>query len=216
VSIKAGQQAADVEFFDSETDDLFINAAFTWPAIFNADLPAGGPSPPIAVPGVRVKAQLSDKVTLFGAVFNGNPAKPSCNVPPQLCDNHGLAFRVNDNPWLIGQSRFDYALIVGGMNLPGNITPGAWFHSGQFGAMRLAAVEHLTGDPLASSIPHNLRGNYGVFATLEQAIYRPEGDDGKDVPGNAKGITAFARAAFTPPDRNLIDFMQTPELRLAV
>jgi porin len=153
-----------------------------------------------------VKAQVSDQITLFGAVFNGNPAKPSCNVPPQLCDNHGLAFRVNDDPWLIGQSRFDYNLSFGGMNLPGNLTPGAWFHTGEFGDMRSSAMEHSIDGPLPSSLPNKLRGNYGVFATLEQAIYRPGGDDGKSVPGSAKGIMAFARAAFTPPDRNLIDF----------
>src|SRR5262249_11637063 len=50
LTIKAGQQAADVEFFDSQTDDLFINGTFGWPAIKASNLPAGGPAPPIAVP----------------------------------------------------------------------------------------------------------------------------------------------------------------------
>jgi hypothetical protein len=63
LAIKVGQQAADVEFFDSKTDDLLINGTFGWPAIFGTNLPAGGPAPPIAVPGGRVKAQLSDQVT---------------------------------------------------------------------------------------------------------------------------------------------------------
>ena len=52
VSIKVGQQAADVEFFDSETDDLFINNTFGWPAIMASNLPAGGSSPPLAALGV--------------------------------------------------------------------------------------------------------------------------------------------------------------------
>ena len=81
LSIKVGQQAADVEFFDSQTDDLFINGTFGWPAIKASNLPAGGPAPPIAVPGIRVKAELSDKVTAFGAVFNGNPARPGRRRP---------------------------------------------------------------------------------------------------------------------------------------
>ena len=97
LSIKVGQQPADVEFFDSQTDDLFINGTFGWPAIKASNLPAGGPAPPIAVPGIRVKAQVADKVTVFGAVFNGNPAAPG-EGDPQLRDNHGLAFRVNDPP----------------------------------------------------------------------------------------------------------------------
>jgi len=106
LNIRAGQQAADVEFFDSETDDLFINGTFGWPAIKATNLPAGGPAPPIAVPGIRVKAALSDKITAFGAVFNGNAAAPG-DGDPQTRDNHGLAFRVNDPPWIIGQVRFD-------------------------------------------------------------------------------------------------------------
>ena len=107
LNIRVGQQAADVEFFDSQTDDLFINGTFGWPAIKATNLPAGGPAPPIAVPGIRVKAALSDNITVFGAVFNGNAARPG-DGDPQLRDNHGLAFRVNDPPWIIGQVRWDY------------------------------------------------------------------------------------------------------------
>ena len=76
LNIRAGQQAADVEFFDSQTDDLFINGTFGWPAIKASNLPAGGPAPPIAVPGIRIKAALTDNITAFGAVFNGDPSGP--------------------------------------------------------------------------------------------------------------------------------------------
>ena len=123
LSIRIGQQAADVEFFDSQTDDLFINGTFGWPANKANNLPSGGPAPPIAVPGIRVKATLSDQVTVFGAVFNGNAARPG-DGDPQLRDNHGLAFRVNDPPWLIGQVRWSYDLDFGTGPLPGNFTPG--------------------------------------------------------------------------------------------
>jgi porin len=206
VAIKVGQQAADVEFFDSETDDLFINATFGWPAIFSQNLPAGGPSPPIAVPGARVKAQLSDQITAYGAIFNGNPAGPSCPNPPQLCDNHGLAFRLNDDPWLIGQARFDFNLHLGNSTLPGNVTPGAWYHSGAFDDKHVTTIGRSLADPAGSGVPNKLRGNYGVFAALEQTLYRAPGDNEKGVSATAKGITTFARVAFSPPDRNLIDF----------
>src|SRR6202163_4982669 len=92
LNIRIGQQAADVEFFDSETDDLFINGTFGWPAIKATNLPAGGPAPPIAALGIRVKAMLSDRITFFGGVFNGSAARPG-EGDPQLRDNHGLAFR---------------------------------------------------------------------------------------------------------------------------
>ena len=65
IAIRVGQQAADVEFFDSIYDDIFINSSVGWPAILGINLPSGGPSPPLAVPGIRIKAQLSDPITAF-------------------------------------------------------------------------------------------------------------------------------------------------------
>ena len=202
LAIKVGQQVADIEFFDSQTDDLFVNGTFGWPTIFAVNLPDGGPSPPIAVPGVRVKAQPTDWVTVFAAIFNGNAAGPSCQGEPQRCDHHGLAMRVNDDPLLIGQVRFDYNLGL----LPGNFTPGAWYHTGQFADQRFTAGGFLIADPSGPGVPNQLRGNNGLFAVLEQTLYRAPGDDTKGVSASAKGITAFARVAHSPPDRNLIDF----------
>jgi carbohydrate-selective porin OprB len=43
VSIRAGQIAADDEFYVSQYATLFINSTFGWPAILGADLPSGGP-----------------------------------------------------------------------------------------------------------------------------------------------------------------------------
>jgi porin len=203
--IKAGQQAADVEFFDSQTDDLFINGTFGWPAIKATNLPAGGPSPPIAVPGVRVKAAPTDEVTLFAAIFNGNPAAPGPG-DPQLRDKHGLAFRVNDAPWLIGQARYDYALAASGRALPGNLTPGAWYHTGDFDDQRFTAAGLSLADPAGTGIARKLRGNFGLFGVIEQTLYRPASVTEKGVSASVPGITAFARAAYSPPDRNLIDF----------
>ena len=137
LSLKVGQQAADVEFFDSETDDLFVNGTFEWPAIKASNLPAGRPAPPIAVPGIRVKAKLTEQVTAFAAIFNGTSAPPGVDGDAQRLDNHGLAFRIGDPPWIIGQVRYDLPAGLGG--LPGNITPGGWYHLGNFDDQRLTA-----------------------------------------------------------------------------
>ena len=204
LSFRIGQQAADVEFFDSQTDDLFVNGTFGWPANKANNLPSGGPAPPIAVPGIRAKATLSDQITLFGAVFNGNSARPGPG-DPQLRDNHGLAFRVNDPPWLIGQVRFSYDLDFGTGALPGNITPGAWRHTGKFDDQRFTAQGQSIADPDGSGIAARLRGNSGIFAVIEQTLYRPAGVTEKFANASAPGITAFARVAYSPPDRNLID-----------
>ena len=203
--IKVGQQAADVEFFDSQTDDLFVNGTFGWPAIKATNLPAGGPAPPIAVPGVRVKAKPTEEITVFAAIFNGNPAAPG-EGDPQLRDKHGLAFRVNDAPWLIGQVRYDYVLNAGGQNLPGNITPGAWYHTGEFDDQRFTASGLSIADPAGDGIARKLRGNYGLFGVIEQTLYRPASVTETGVSASVPGITLFARAAYSPPDRNQIDF----------
>jgi len=204
LNVRVGQQAADVEFFDSETDDLFINGTFGWPAIKASNLPAGGPAPPIAVPGIRVKAALSDKITVFGAVFNGSAARPG-DGDPQTRDNHGLAFRVNDPPWIIGQVRFDYDVDIGGRPLAGNFTPGGWRHYGPFNDQRLTAQGLSIADPSSTGIPAKLRGNFGIFAVVEQVLYRPPSVIEKGISASLPGVTAFGRIAYSPPDRNLID-----------
>lgn len=204
LNIRAGQQAADVEFFDSQTDDLFINGTFGWPAIKASNLPAGGPAPPIAVPGIRIKAALTDRITAFGAVFNGDPSGPG-DQDPQLRDHHGLAFRVNDPPWLIGQVRFNYDIDFGGRPLAGNFTPGAWKHYGSFDSQRFTAQGQSIADPDGSDIPARLKGNYGIFAVIEQVLYRPPGVKENSTSASLPGVTAFGRIAYSPPDRNLID-----------
>ncbi|SFH92939.1 carbohydrate porin [Bradyrhizobium sp. cf659] len=204
LNIRAGQQAADVEFFDSQTDDLFINGTFGWPAIKASNLPAGGPAPPIAVPGIRVKAALSDQITAYGAVFNGDPSGPG-DADPQLRDHHGLAFRVNDPPWVIGQVRFNYDIDIGGRPLAGNFTPGAWKHYGSFDSQRFTAEGLSIADPSGSGVPAKLRGNYGIFAVIEQVLYRPPEVKDNSTSASIPGITAFGRIAYGPPDRNLID-----------
>ena len=204
LNIRIGQQAADVEFFDSQTDDLFINGTFGWPAIKASNLPAGGPAPPIAVPGIRVKAVLSDRITVFGAVFNGNPARPG-DGDPQLRDDHGLAFRINDPPWVIGQVRWDYDVELAGRPLAGNFTPGGWYHTGEFDDQRVTAQGLSIADPSGTGIAAKLRGNFGIFAVLEQTLYRPASVTGKGVSNSLPGVTVFGRIAYSPPDRNLID-----------
>ncbi len=204
LNIRVGQQAADVEFFDSETDDLFINGTFGWPAIKATNLPAGGPAPPIAALGIRVKATLSEQITAYGGVFNGSASTPG-EGDPQLRDNHGLAFRVNDAPWVIGQVRWDYNIDIAGRPLAGNFTPGGWYHSGQFDDQRFTAQGLSIADPNGTGIAAKLRGNFGIFAVVEQTLYRPASVTEKGVSNSLPGVTVFGRIAYSPPDRNLID-----------
>jgi porin len=190
--------------FDSQTDDLFVNGTFGWPAIKASNLPAGGPAPPIAAPGIRLKAQLSDEITVFGAVFNGSAAAPG-DGDPQLRDNHGLAFRINDPRWVIGQVRWNYKIDIGGRALPGSFTPGGWRHYGQFDDQRFTTAGLSIADPNGSGLPAKLRGNWGIFAVIEQKLYRPPSVTEEGISASLPGVSAFMRIAYSPPDRNLID-----------
>ena len=159
-----------MEFFDSETDDLFVNGTFGWPAIKATNLPAGG-RPADRRPGVRVKAKLGEQVTAFAAIFNGTSAPPDVDGDPQRLDNHGLAWRVGDPPWLIGQVRYEYRE-PGAAASPATLrrADGITSESSTISADRRRAV---IADPTGSGIARKLRRNFGVFAVIEQAFYRP-------------------------------------------
>jgi porin len=194
--VKVGQQASDVEFIDSKYDDIFTNSALGWPGITGINLLSGGPSPPLAVPGVRVKAQLSDSITAYAAVFDGDAAPPGPD-DPQIKNRNGLLFRVNDPPWIIGQLKYGFQL--GESKLPGTITGGAWRHLGDFNDQRYAIGGLALADPAGSGEPRKLRGNQGIFGVYEQMLARASS-------GSDKGIGFFVRTSISPSDRNLISF----------
>lgn len=63
----AGQLAADTEFKTAKYTDVFTNASLGWPAGLSLNLPSGGPSPPLATMGARLRADVSDNLSLVGA-----------------------------------------------------------------------------------------------------------------------------------------------------
>jgi porin len=194
VAVRVGQQASDVEFFDSSYDDMFVNSALGWPGITGINLPGGGPSPPLAVPGIRVKAELSDRITAYLALFDGDAGPPG-PIDPQISNPNGVLFRVNDPLWWIGQLKYSFE--VGGDNLPATVTGGAWYHMMSFPDQRFSADGLSLADPNSSGEPLWLRQNNGLFMVYEQLLARA-------APGSDKGIAFFIRASVSPSDRNLI------------
>ena len=194
VTVRVGQQASDIEFIDSPYDDIFVNSALGWPGITGINLPSGGPSPPLAAAGIRVKAKLSDKITAYLALFNGDAAGPGPE-DPQIRNPHGLLFRVNDPPWWIGQLKYKFE--VGDSRLPTTVSAGGWYHMGSFGDQRLSIEGLSLADPSGSGIPATRRRNHGLFMVYEQLLSRA-------APGSEKGIAFFMRGSVSPSDRNLI------------
>jgi porin len=196
LALRAGQLAADTEFMTAKYADVFTNASFGWPAGLSLNIPSGGPSPPLATMGARLRADLSDYFTLIGAIFDGNAAGPGID-DPQLRDRYGLNFRVNDPPLVLGEMQFQWNSKKGDPGLDGKFKLGGWRHFGNFSDERFDG----SGVSLAiasGAAPASLAGDFGLYAVLEQKLYRVGND-------NDRGIGVFGRVSYSPPDRNVID-----------
>lgn len=206
IALRAGQLAADSEFATSKYTDVFTNASLGWPGIFAINMPSGGPSPPIAAMGARFRADVTDNLTLVGAVFDGNAAGPGLD-DPQLRDRYGLNFRVNDPPLFLSEAQFQWNSKKGDPGLDGKLKLGGWRHFGAFDDQRVDRDGVSLASPRSSGIPASFAGDYGVYAVFEQKLFRVKGDDDR-------GIGVFARASYSPPNRNLIDYYADGGLEL--
>jgi porin len=176
--------------------DVFTNASLGWPAGLSLNMPSGGPSPPLAALGTRLRADVSDNLSLLGAVFDGNAAGPGTN-DPQLRDRYGLNFRINDPPLVLGEAQFLWNAKKGDPGLDGKFKIGGWRHFGTFTDERFDIHGLSLADPGAAEAAQ-LQGDFGLYAVFEQKLYRVGKDDDR-------GIGIFARASYSPPDRNMID-----------
>jgi porin len=199
LSLRAGQLAADTEFITSKYTDIFIAATFGWPTITAINLPSGGPSPPLAAVGARLKAELTEEVTFLSAIFNGDPAG-SGPGDPQERNRYGLNFRVNDPPLFIDEVQYAYNHSKNAKGLPGTIKVGGWYHAGRFNDQRVAANGLSQADPNASTMPAQLRSDFGLYAIFEQQLLSFPGGDG------TRGLGVFTRLSGSPSDRNLINY----------
>jgi porin len=197
-SIRAGQLAADSEFIASKYTDVFTNASLGWPAITTVNLPAGGPSPPLAAVGARLNAKLSDNVTVLAAIFDGDSAGPGVGDPQQR-NRYGLNFRVSDPPLVLGELQFGWQNIVADDGRAGALKIGGWHHFGQFSDQRFTSDGRSIADPAGSGLGRMLRADDGIYSVIEQKLYSvPKSRD--------RGVGVFMRTSASPSDRNLIDF----------
>jgi porin len=192
VAIRFGQLAVDGEFFIADGGGNFIGSTFGWTTISSDNIPVGGPIYPIATPGVRVSFDPNDNLKIMAGLWNGDPVGPCPDdLDPGQCNEHGLDFRLEDPPLLVIEGAYSYNRE--GSGLPGTVKIGGWRHFGDFDDLRRNDSGGLLasgGDPLQHD------GNYGLYAVIDQMIYRGPGGE---------GVSIFGRVAGSPSDRNQID-----------
>jgi porin len=196
-SLRAGQLVVDTEFLYSQYFSFFMSS--DWPTNPAVNIPSGGAAYPLSTPGVRLKIDPTPQTTALLAVYNGDPAG-QCGQDPEICNRHGLNFRVNDPPYLLGEVQYRYNQEPNSTGLAGGIRIGGWHHFGRFDDLRFDINGFSLADPISNGIVRRLRGNDGIYAVIDQQIYRPPGGDANS------GILLFGRVAYSTPDRSLNDF----------
>jgi porin len=194
LAVKVGQLAADTEFVLSEGGGFFLNGTWGWPSITAADLPSGGPAYPLATPGVRVAVTPNDATQLLIGVYNGDPAPPCASDDPQVCNNDGLDFELDDPALLMVEGAYKYNQ----ERLAGTIKVGGWNHFGTFEDQRFSAGGNLiavTGQP-----GRPIDDDWGLYIIVDQLLWRVPGSE------DPKGVGVFARFIGAPEDQNLVDF----------
>jgi len=177
ISLRFGQLAADSEFLVSDYAGLFVNSTFGWPLITSANLPNGGPASPMGTPGVRLALQPAEWLTFRTAALQGN-------VFPQEVNLHGFDYSLNAQTGFtfLAEAEASWGGAGKSAALPGRFKPGAWFQTGE------------SADPLSAQTS---AGNFGIYAVLDQMLFREKGDE---------GLGFFGRVSFAPPDRNVYSF----------
>jgi porin len=133
-------------------------------------------SDPVAYWGFRAIAKPTDEVQLAAGIYNADPKVGDD-------DQNGVDFVLNpqDGVLAIAEAGYHYNQQKGNTGLPGNIKIGGYYDSSKFEAVSAAGGERT--------------GNYGLYALLDQMVYREGGA------GSEEGLTPWVTLTFAPIER---------------
>jgi porin len=204
--VKVGQQSIDQEFIVSQYAGLFVNTMMGWPMVPSADLYAGGPAYPLSSPGIRLRGQPSDTVTLLAGVFDDNPPGGPFANDSQLrgAEASGTRFNLNTGALWIGELQYAAnqspakSCVIAICGLPGMYKLGGWYDTAGFPDQHFDNTGLSLASPASSGVARTDRGNFSLYGVVDQMILRQT--DGP------RSLGAFARFMGAPGDRNLVDF----------
>ncbi len=199
VRVRAGQLAADVEFLFSDLSSMFLQSDF--PTISALNLPGGGPAFPLATPGAMLQIEPGPRLNFRAAIFNGDIGPPARDgVDDQVRNRYNTNFRLRDPALIFAEARFQTNQEPGATGLAQIVRLGGWAHLGRFENLRRSADGSLLADPASVGTPLRRRGTGGLYAVLDQQVWRPAGGDA------LSGVSFFGRVSVAPSDRSTIGF----------
>jgi porin len=182
-SIRIGQMSADIEFYQSQWSNIFINSCFgTFPTIsFGTELPIY----PVGGLGGRVDFHPLSSAVVRAAVFDSNPGLASTT------DLHGLRFHLNPSTGLIILAEAVYQIMPSLQNRgkEEDYTLGAYYDSRRFSG---------------SFVEPNHHSNGGFYAIVDRLLYRKE--PYLNAQSKKTGLGAFSSFSLAPTDRNQVSF----------
>jgi len=194
LSVRVGQEGANDEMMTTTYAGLFLNSSFGFPGMPAAVLPSGGPNYPMGTPFVRAQLKANDKLTIVGAVFNGDPAPPG-GGDPQIRDRNGTAFRLNGGALAFGEVWYSPDPNASAV-LPTTYKVGLWYASNQFADQRFDNTGALLASPGSSGVPQSHTGDWAFYGIIDQMVWQRPGT--KD-----QGVGLFLQVMGGPSDRNL-------------
>ena len=186
-SIRLGQIAADDEFITSDTASGLINGTFGWPALTAADTRGGGPAYPLPQPGVRLQVKPVRRSYLRAAAFTGNPGGTELpqRRPAAMRPARGLV--PVQRRHVVDRAK------------PRTTSTAARMPPGCRGSTSSADGTRPARFPTSSTRRVNKRNNGGVYAVVDQGMWRRPGSD-------KQGLNFFMRIGGGPSDRNFLSF----------
>lgn len=195
LTVRLGQEGANDQMMITQYGALFLNSSFGFPGLPAADLPSGGPNYPMASPFVRGQFKATDRITLVGTVFSGDPAPPGPG-DPQLRDKGGTTFRLNDHALVFAELWYAVNQADDAPGLPATYKLGFWYDSSRFSDQVFDTAGVPLASPASNGIPRTRSGNYAIYGIVDQLVWRKPGM--KD-----QGIGAFLQVMGASGDNTL-------------
>jgi porin len=178
-SIRIGQMSADVEFYQSEWANIFINSCFgTFPTI---SMGTNLPIYPVGGLGARVEFHPAPSTFFRAAVFDSNPGRQSTD------DQHGVRFHWNPSAGVIVLAEGGYQVNPSRDNggRQESFTLGAYYDSHRYTGQFV--------DPTHSA-------NGGFYAIVDGLLFRRTAYVNEQ--SSSSGLGGFASVAFAPATGN--------------